>query len=221
MTIRFLLRLLLTALPFAGGCVSMHSLNYDEEIPPASNLTEACAYRWQKNVGVHGRGRALSGTTRWFEAPQYSSHLENTIRQEIEKRCDTAGPKPGGDATVTVYYLNYVNRLARGVVTMPLFFLSVATLGLLPVPGEDGFALCLDIALADGRHRYGLAEGQIRYVENIYGSGRSGGLRVVRHTNQEQMLANLLVRAFHKAWIPGQANLEQPNCRDALNSMLD
>ena len=179
----------------------MHTFNYDEEIPSTSNLAEACGYEWSETIRVLGRDRSLLHTTGW-EGGTYLGFGINgdSIKREIENRCGRTSPTPGSEATVTAYYLIKVNRATRAGVTLPSIFLSAFTLGVLPFYSEDHVALCLDIALPDGRHRYGLVEGSQR---------------------QREMLGNLLPRALHKAWIPGQGNLAQPNCEAALNSIVE
>ncbi len=54
-------------------------------------------------------------------------------------------------------------------VTAPLVLGSTFTAGLLPVYSKDSAYLCLDMKLEDGSHRYGLYNGNIIVVVNIFG----------------------------------------------------
>jgi hypothetical protein len=225
---RVVLSFLLFALSFVSGCVSVHTLNYDEEISPTSNLAEACSYQWPGTIRVLGRDRSLVHTTSWDDNAGLGNSINgDSIKREIEIRCGGTSSTPGGEATVTVYYLTNVNKVSRTGVTVPSILLSVFTLGLSPAYSAGSVALCLDIALPDGRHRYGLSEGSIVDIENYPGyeqdlkNGAPAHVALQDFERQREMLGNLLLRALHKAWIPGQGNLAQPNCEAALNSIIE
>jgi hypothetical protein len=225
---RIMLPFLLSALSLVSGCVSVHTFNYDDEISSAPNLAEACRYQWPGTIVVRGRDRSLLHTTGWNDNTYLGNSINgDRIKREIEIQCGDTRSTPGGEAAVTAYYLTNVNRAARTGVTLPSILLSGLTLGLLPIYFASSVALCLDIALPDGRHRYGLSEGSIVDIENLYGVGQdkkegapaSGTLR--NGLRQREMLGNLLLRALHKAWIPGQGDLAQPSCEAALSSMIE
>jgi hypothetical protein len=92
---------------------------------------------------------------------------------------------------------------------------------------ESNLAVCLDIELPDGRHRYGFSNGHIRDAQNVWGIGKErregadprAGVRASERN--KEMFRNLLVRAFHKAWVSDQGEPEPAACQKALNAMLD
>lgn len=225
---RIVLPILLSALSFVSGCVSVSTFNYDEEISSASNLAEACSYQWPGTIIVLGRDRSLLDTTKWDDHTYLGNSINgDSIKREIETRCGGTRPTPGGEATVTVYYLTDVNRATITAVSLPSVFLSIFTLGLSPIYSPNSVTLCLDIALPDGRHRYGLSQGSIVRFENFYGfaqdrkKGAPSSSVLRASLRNKEMIGNLLLRALHNAWIPGQNNLAQPNCKVALNSIIE
>jgi hypothetical protein len=225
---RILLPILLSALSFVCGCVSVTTFNYDEDISSASTLAEACRYQCPETIIVLGRERSLLEKTKWDDHTYLGDSISgDSIKREIETRCGGTRPTPGGEATVTVYYLTYVNRATLTAVSLPSVFLSVFTLGLSPLYSLDSVALCLDITLPEGGHRYGLSQGSVVNVVNLYGLSQDVNKGAPSHETgrdllrKREMLGDLLLRALHKAWIPGQGNLAQPNCKVALNSMIE
>jgi len=225
---RIVLPFLLTALALANGCVSVHHLKYDEEIPQTSNLAEACNYEWPWTIRVRGRDRSLLETTDWEDDTYLGRSInDGSIKREIEARCAGIDFTAGGEASVTVYYLTNVDRMTRAGVSVPLIFASAATLSVLPMYSSDGVSLCLEVSLPDGRHLYGLSEGSIVEIENGPGHGQDmkkgnpGEATLRLGVSQREILGGLLLRALHKAWIPGQGDLAQPNCETALNAIVE
>lgn len=225
---RTALSLMLCTVSYISGCVSSHTLNYDDEISSDSSFTQACSYRWPGEITVFRRDRSLVETTGWDSNTYLGSNLDtDSIKREVASQCGNMSPSPKDEAIVVVYFLTYSNRTMRGGVTLPVFFLSMATLGLLPVPSADSVALCLDIGLPDGQHRYGFSRGGIVDIENMYGLGQELKKGAPPYSlertelRQLEMLDSLLLRAFHKAWVPGQGGFAQPDCEAALNSIIE
>jgi len=225
---RIVLQILLFAAFLVSGCVSVITFNYDEVISPASTLAEACRYQWPGTITVFGRDRSLVNTTKWDGNTDLGNSINgDRIKREIETQCDGTKLTSGGEASVTVYYLTNVNKATVVGVSLPSALLSAATLGLSPMYSKDSIALCLDIALPDGLHRYGLSEGSFTNVENLYGIGQeqkkgAPAYATLRDSlRQEELIGNLLLRALHKAWIPEKGTLAHPNCEVALNSIIE
>ena len=210
------------------ACISIHHLNYDDETAKQSSLGEACVYQSPSEVTVLSRDRNLFSTTRWEGPSAYgllsADDFLNIIEGEVRSRCTSPASKSAKPLAVTVYGISNVNRVER-TGTVLMVFLSALTIGLAPVAGSDDLAVCLDIALPDGSHRYGLSTGNIVDVENIWGGGQetqkgaSPRVGVRAASRKREMMSNLVVQALHKAWAIASPALDS-GCQKTLDAML-
>lgn len=212
-----------------SGCISNNYYHYEVQASSATISKDACSTRWPEDIKVYERSKYLFFTNDWVDTSDrnpLNRINSDSIQREIKNQCAADQSTKINKLTVSVYYLTDINRVLFWGVTAPLVLGSTFTAGLLPVYSKDSAYLCLDMKLEDGSHRYGLSDGNIIVVVNIFGllqdqkNGAPIHAAVRAHQRNLKILDKLLVNAYYKAWGPN-SDLPQSNCKATLNAIVE
>ena len=227
---RATLAVLLSGTFLLSGCVSANYYHYKDEVSPIPNSKQFCNYQWPENIKVFERERRLFDTSDWRDISSWDDLFrvnDHNLKINIQQQCTGVHKTQESKLDVSVYYLTDINRAVRGGVTLPMFFASIATLFILPVYDKDYVYLCLDMKLQNGEHRYGLTQGDVVIIENLYGlgqdmkNGTSSYAAVRGHVRKMKLTDQLLIRAFDKAWRTDQSEFTHSSCKAALNAIVE
>jgi hypothetical protein len=103
-----------------------------------------------------------------------------------------------------------------------MFFASAYTLGFLPFPMTDHFAVCLELTSTDGLRRTALAQGQLDRFVNVWGSSntRHHQGKDEQQRKVDEAMREVTVYAWRKAWLPGQRDSDRiASCREELDAI--
>ncbi|MDD4977425.1 MAG: hypothetical protein PHI29_02205 [Gallionella sp.] len=228
---RATLAALLSGTFLLSGCVSVTRYNFEEAATPLENSKQFCNYQWPETIKVFTRSRDLFFTSDWQEITSSDHDLfrknNGDFKTNMQQKCTGASPAKESELDVSVHYLHNVNRAVKALVTIPMFIANIATLFVMPVYDRDYFYLCLDMTISNGSHRYGLAQGDLVVLNNVYGelqdtaNGASVSAQLRWGARERNILDQLLIRAFDKAWSADKSGFKHSSCEAALNANID
>jgi hypothetical protein len=218
MTLRAL-TLALSLPPLLGGCIASYSTRHEEPIRAAPDAAHVCRYNWSFAEPMFRAENVYSYD--WAPAHTFGHHVAAAV-QALPAGCPDAAVAGRVDAQISAYYLRYANKVVRVAAALPMAYLMGASLGFMPIPTTDHFAVCLEITAQDGLRRSAIAKGQLDMLTNVWGTSNHRYSRGEDEQAQQldRAMRELTVHAWNKAWQPAQAADEQiASCRDALEAV--
>jgi hypothetical protein len=203
-----------------SGCIASYSIRHEEPIQAAPDSALVCRYNWSVAEPMFRSENLIS--YQWAPAPHFGHQVAGGV-QALTAGCpDIADGRIDGQ--VSAYYLRHVNKVSRGVGALPMAYLMGISLGFMPIPMTDYFAVCLEITASDGLRRTATANGQLDTLANVWGtSNHRQNKGKDNHAQQlDRVMRELTVHAWNQAWSPAQA-ADQPliaSCRDALDAIV-
>ena len=203
-----------------GGCVATYSTRHEEPIQAAPDAALVCRYNWSADEPLFRSENIYS--YQWAPASNFGHHDFATALRDLTSECSNSISADRLDAKISAHALRHANKFNRGAMAIPGAFATGLTLGFMPFPLTDHFAVCLDITSPDGPRRTAIAQGQLDRLINIWGSGnhRYNQGKDEERKKVDEAMRELTVHAWRKAWLPA---LGEPspviNCRDALDAI--
>ena len=208
-------------LPALSGCIASYSLQSENDSVAAPDLSAACSYKWTTKDSWFRAESVYS--YKWGPPGAFGYRSLESYVQELPGNCPEAPPAGAIDATLSAHYLEYSNAFARGAAILPLSYLSGLTLGFLPYALTDYYAVCVEAGATDGLRRAGLAKGRMDSVTNVWGASntRQHRGRDEKIQKREELMRDLTMQAWHKAWMPSQQGATPiASCREALDAIV-
>jgi hypothetical protein len=205
--------------PVLGGCIASYHTRHEEPAQPAPDAALVCRYNWTVAEPMFRSANLIS--YQWAPAPHFGHQVAGGV-QALTAGCPNIADNRI-DGQVSAYYLRHVNKVSRGVGALPMAYLMGISLGFMPIPMTDYFAVCLEITASDGLRLTAIANGQLETLANVWGtSNHRQNNGKDNHARQlDRVMRELTVHAWNQAWSPAQA-ADQPmiaNCRDALEAI--
>jgi hypothetical protein len=202
----------------ASGCISLNSVKSEEAFSAPPDPSRVCAYSW--NIGETLLRTENLISYGWASPASFGYGATLTHVDQLASSCPV--PWPERTATLSVYYLEHVSKAYNAFVFTPLFFGSVYTLGIAPVPFYRDYVACVQTTSADGLSRIAIAEGSIYTLGNVWGTSNSP-----HHQGKTKMfelrtklLRDLTSQAWHKLWHLDVENLGAEGCRHRLEAIV-
>lgn len=211
----------LSLLLIATGCVSSYTPHIEKAEAEISDPTGHCRYNFTRsNVSAWFRGDSVI-SYEWAPPEAFGYQNFDSLLLELPGPCPVEADEPRIDADIEAYYLEYSNKAARVAVVLTNLALLPYTLGFLPTPTVDNYAVCLQITSPYGLDRKGLASGSLSSVTNLWGHGdtRFNKGETDRVRTKEELMRELSVQAWHKAWTPQESLPPATTCREDLDAI--
>jgi len=206
--------------PVLGGCIASYHTRHEEPAQPAPDAALVCRYNWTVAEPMFRSVNLIS--YQWAPAPHFGHQVAGGV-QALTAGCpDIADGRIDGQ--ISAYYLRHVNKVSRGVGALPMAYLMGISLGFMPIPMTDYFAVCLEITASDGLRRTAIANGQLDTLANVWGtSNHRQNNGKDKHAQQlDRAMRELTVHAWNQAWLPAPGEPSPViNCRDALDAIAN
>ncbi len=203
-----------------SGCVAIYNTRHEEPIQAAPDAALVCRYNWSADEPLFRSENIYS--YQWAPASSFGHHDLAAALQDLTNACPNSISADRLDAKISTYTLRHVNKFNRGAMALPMAFAMGYTLGFIPIPMTDYFAVCLEITSPDGLHRTAVAQGQLDRFINVWGSSnhRYKQGKDEQRRKVDDVMRELTVHAWHKAWLPAR---DQPgpivSCGDELDAI--
>jgi hypothetical protein len=203
-----------------GGCIAAYHTRHEEPAQPAPDAALVCRYNWTVAEPMFRSSNLFS--YQWATAPNFGHQVGDAVRTLTEGCPNVADGRIDGH--VSAYYLRHVNKVSRGVGALPMAYLMGMSLGFMPIPTTDYFAVCLEITAGDGLRRTAIANGQLETLANVWGTSnhRQKQGKDEKSRKLDEVMRELTVHAWNQAWSPTPV-ADQPviaSCRDALDAIV-
>lgn len=197
---------------FVSGCISLNSVQSEQEFSAPPDLSRVCSYAWQTGEVLF---RAENVTSFSWGSPGafgYGATLAHV--EQLATGCPR--PQPERTAKLSVYYLEHESKAYGYAVGLPAAFLTGLTLGTMPVPWVRNYVACVQTTSADGLNRFAIAEGSITSLQNTW-----GGINMRHHQERRaKLLQDLTSQAWHKLWLLQAENLGAEDCSQKLEAIV-
>ena len=204
-----------------GGCVATYSARYEDPIQAAPDAAMVCRYNWSVDEPYFRSENVYS--YHWAPASRFGHHnLDSAVRALTSACPQAADDDERIDAQISTHYLRHVNTFIRGAMALPMAYAMGLTLGFIPIPLTDYFAVCLEIKSTDGLRHAAIAQGQLDSITNVWGASnhRYKQGKDERREKLDEVMRELTVHAWHKAWNPAQSEGGTTgDCREALDAI--
>ena len=208
------------ALPLCA-CIAQYKHASEEKFSAAPDLGQACRYQWK--VGpveyrLHDRNDFA-----WTDVANrgYPSLRSDIARLAANCPADKASYK--AEASVSAHYLEFSNQANRRQMMLPVVFLEIFSMGLMPMEMTNYYAVCVETDVREGPRRAAMARGHIDAATNVWGGTQSvfyaGG--ALREESRQRLLRELAQQAWHKVWLQQELLPAGSTCRNTLNAMVD
>jgi hypothetical protein len=204
--------------PVLGGCIASYTTRHEEPAPPAPDAALVCRYNWTVAEPMFRSENVIS--YHWAPALHFGHQVAGGVRTLAAGCPDTADGRIDGQ--ISAYYLRHVNKVSRGVGALPMAYLMGISLGFMPIPTTDHFAVCLEITASDGLRRTAIANGQLDRLANVWGTSnhRYNQGKDEQRQKVDEVMRELTVHAWRKAWLPAPGEPSPViNCRDELDAI--
>jgi hypothetical protein len=196
------------------GCVSLHSVRSEQKFSAPPVNADVCNYDWQVGPVLFRAEGAVSypwDTLHRFGHPNTGPHVK-----QLAASCPR--PSPARPATVSVYYLEHVNKTYHWSLLSAGRLVWAASLGTVPLPLFWNYAACVQVRSPDGLNRFAIAHGEISSVANLWGDGLGrDNIRSARSQRISSLLQDLTSQAWTKLWLEPTENLGAEDCRSRLD----
>jgi hypothetical protein len=201
-----------------SGCISINSVKSEEAFSAPPDASRACAYSWNIGETLLRTENIISygwASPRSFGYGATLPHIE-----QLASSCPF--PRPERTANLSVYYLEHSSKVYNTFVLVPLFFGSVYTLGIAPIPHFRNYVACVQTTSADGLGRFAIAEGSISSLANVWGQSntRHHQGKTAMFDLRAKLLQDLTNQAWHKLWQLDTENLGTEGCRHRVEAMV-
>jgi hypothetical protein len=211
----------LSLLLSAAGCVSSYTPHVEESLAPVTDNIDHCLFRFaHDNVSARFRGDSVYSYD-WAPPEAFGYRNFDSMLLELPGPCPDEGRDPGMDARIEAFYLEYSSKTARVAVVLANLALLPYTLGFVPTPIIDNYAVCLQITSRQGLIRKGMAGGSLKSFTNIWGHSdtRFHQGKTDRVNAKEKLMQELSVQAWGKAWSAQELSLPATTCREDLDAI--
>lgn len=203
-----------------GGCIASYSIRHEAPIDAMPDAALVCRYNWSADEPLFRSENLLS--YQWGPASNFGHRdLAGTL-QDLTGACPNSISADKPEARLSAHALRHVNKYTRGALALPMLFAMGYSLGFMPIPMTDYFAVCLEITSPAGLHRTAIAQGQLDRFVNVWGSSNTRYHQGKDEQRQkvDEVMRELTVHAWRKAWLyaPGEPS-PIINCRDALDAI--
>lgn len=201
-----------------SGCISLNSVKSEEAFSAPPDLSRVCDYSWTIGETLLRTENIISYG--WASPASFGYGATLPHVDQLASSCPV--PRPERTANLSVYYLEHVSKAYNAFVLMPLFYGSMYTLGVAPIPFFRNYVACVQTTSADGLDRLAIAEGSISTLGNVWGTSNTP-----HHQGKTEMfelrvklLQDLTSQAWHKLWQLDAENPGAGGCRHALEAMV-
>jgi len=203
---------------FASGCISLNSVQSEEEFFAPPDLSRACAYAWQTGEVLFRAENVISYN--WGPPGAFGYGATLTHVDQLTSGC--LRPRPERTANLSVYYVEHASKTYTYAVMLPMAYLWGLTLGTMPVPLFRSYVACVQVTSADGLNRFAIAEGNISSVQNVWGGSNTRHHQGKTETTERRakLLQDLTSQAWHKLWLLQAENLGAEDCRQKLEAII-
>ena len=199
-----------------GGCIASYSIRQDEPNQAAPDAALVCRYNWSVDE-PYFRSEGLV-SYHWGPPTEFGHHDFAAALRDLTGECPASNAADRPDARISAHALHHANKYTRGAAVLPASIAVGYTLGFIPLPATDYFAVCLEIKSKDGLRHAAIAQGRLDSFANKWGFSKYKQERI---GNREQIVRDLTVQAWHKAWNPAQSESGTiGDCRDALDAIV-
>lgn len=203
-----------------SGCVATYNTRHEEPIQAAPDAALVCRYNWSADEPLFRSENIYS--YQWAPASNFGHHDLAAALRDLTSTCPDSTSAERPDAKISAHALRHASKFNRGAMAIPMAYATGLTLGFMPIPLTDHFAVCLDLTSPDGLHRTAVAQGQLDRFINMWGSSnhRYNQGKDEERQKLDQVMRELTVHAWRKAWIPSRG---EPgpivSCRDELDAI--
>jgi hypothetical protein len=196
-----------------SGCISMHSIKTESEFSAPAVNPNICKYDWQVGPVLFSSEGALSHP--WDTLHRFG---HPTMVPHVEQLASCPRPSPARPATVSVYYLEHINKTYHWSLISAGRLVWAASLGTVPLPLFWNYAACVKVTSPDGLNRFAIAHGKISSVANLWGDGLGrDNIRSARRQRISSLLQDLTSQAWTKVWLAPADDLGAEDCRNRLD----
>ena len=203
-----------------GGCIASHSIRHEDPIDATPDAARVCRYHWSADEPYFRSENLIS--YHWAPASHFGHRDFAIALRDLTAECPASNAADQPDAKISAHALRHVNKYTRGVSALPTAFAMGFTLGFIPIPTTDYFAVCLEITSSDGLRHAAIAHGQLDRFANVWGSSnhRYNQGKDEQRQKLDQVIREVAVQAWRKAWNPAQSESGTiGDCRKALDAI--
>jgi hypothetical protein len=203
-----------------SGCIASYSIQHEDPVEAGPDAALVCRYNWSVDEPYFRSDNIFS--YQWASASSFGHHDLAAVLSDFTSACPASDSADRPDARISAHALRHVNKYTRGAMALPTLFAWGYTLGFMPIPMTDYFAVCLEITSLDGPRRVGLAQGQLDRFVNVWGSSNHRQYQGKDEQRQklDQAIREVAVQAWRKAWVPPQDGSQVIiACRDELDAI--
>ena len=208
-------------LPFVlSGCIASYSVKHGEPLGTAPDFAVVCRYNWKADDPLFRSDNLTS--YRWGSARNFNHRVDDTVRT-LAGPCPQASAEDRIDATISTHYLRYANKAARGALVLPAAFATGFTLGFVPLPMTDYFAVCLDLTAGDGLRRRAVVTAELDRITNTWGATNHRYRQGMDEARQkpDEVMREMTVHAWRKAWATENRATPMPGCAETLDAIVN
>lgn len=204
-----------------GGCIASYSIQHENPIDATPDAAKVCRYNWSADEPYFRSENIIS--YHWAPASNFGHRDFAIALHDLTAECQASNAADRPDARISAHALRHVNKYTRGVSALPMAYAMGLTLGFIPIPTTDYFAVCLEITSSDGLRHAAIARGQLDRFANLWGSSNH---RYSQGKDEQRQKLDLIIRevtvqAWRKAWGPAQSESGIiGDCRDALDAIV-
>lgn len=205
-----------------SGCIASYGIQHEDPIEETPDAALVCRYNWSADEPFFRSENIYS--YQWAPASQFGHHDFAAALRDLTGACPAPDSADGPEARISAHALRHANKFNRGAMAIPMAYATGFTLGFLPIPFTDYFAVCLEITSPDGLRRAAIAQGQLNRFANMWGSSNH---RYRQGKDEQKQKLDLVIRevtvqAWRKAWVPAQDGSQVIlACRDELDAIAN
>ena len=203
-----------------AGCIASYSIRHEDPIDATPDAAHVCKYNWSADEPYFRSENLIS--YHWAPASNFGHHDFAAALRDLTAECPASNAADRPDARISAHALRHVNKYTRGVSALPIAYAMGFTLGFIPIPTTDYFAVCLEISSSDGLRHSAIAQGQLNRFANVWGSSNHRYKQGKDEQRQklDQAIREVAVQAWRKAWNPAQSESGTlGDCRKALDAI--
>lgn len=203
-----------------SGCIASYTIRHEDPIEATPDAALVCRYNWWADVPYFRSENLIS--YRWAPASNFGHHDLAAALRDLTGVCPASDSDDRPNARVSAHALRHVNKYTRGAMALPMLFATGYTLGFLPIPLTDHFAVCLELTSPDGLRRSAIAQGRLDRFVNVWGSSNTTHHqgRDEQRRKVDEVMREVAVQAWRKAWArPQDGSQVILACREELDAI--
>lgn len=203
-----------------SGCIASYSIRHEDPIEETPDAALVCRYNWSADEPFFRSENVYS--YHWAPASQFGHRDFAAALRDFTGACPVPDSADRPEARISAHALRRAKKFNRSAMAIPMAYATGFTLGFMPIPMTDYFAVCLEITPLDGIRRAAIAQGQLNRFANMWGSSnhRYNQGKDEQKQKVDQIIREVANQAWRKTWLPAQEGSQTiASCRDELDAI--